>query len=111
MINFDDFLKVDMRAGKIIEVEDFERAKKPTYKVKIDFGPEIGIKNSSVQAKSDYTKEQLLNMQIIGVVNFPPKNIAGFMSEVLILGVYAEDGALSILTPSGKPAKLGGRVS
>jgi tRNA-binding protein len=109
MITYDDFLKVDVRVGKIIEVEDFDRAKKPTYKVKVDFGPEIGIKASSVQAKKEYTKEEMLNRQILGVVNFPPKNIAGFMSEVLILGVPAEDSSLSLLAPSRK-AKIGGRI-
>jgi|SRR5450759_1901597 len=109
MISYDDFVKVDMRVGKVIEVEDFDRAKKPTYKVKVDFGPEVGIKISSVQAKREYTKEEMTNMFVIGVVNFPPKNIAGFMSEVLILGVPAEDGSLSLLVPS-REAKIGGHV-
>ena len=109
MISYDDFLKVDIRTGKIVQVDDFERAKNPTYKVKVDFGDEIGIKCSSVQAKREYTKDALLGMQVVGVVNFPPKNIAGFMSEVLILGVPAEDGLLSILSPT-RPAKLGGHA-
>lgn len=110
MITYEDFSKVDMRVGKIIQVEDFERAQKPSYKVKVDFGPEIGVKWSSVQAKREYTKEELIGWQVVGVVNFPPKNIAGFMSEVLLLGVPAEDGSLSLLEPSRRPAQLGGKV-
>lgn len=107
-INYDDFTKVDARVGKIIEVEDFPRAKNPSYKVTVDFGHEIGIKKSSVQA-TNYDKESLDKMYVIGVVNLAPRNIAGFMSEVLILGVEGEDGKLSLLTPS-KTAKLGSKV-
>ena len=109
MISFDDFMKVDMRVGKIIHVEDFSRTKRPTYKVKVDFGAEVGIKWSSVQAATEYSKDEMLDRYVIGVVNFPPKNIAGFMSEVLLLGVPAEDGSLSLLVPS-RLAKIGGRV-
>lgn len=109
MITYDEFAIVDVRVGKIVSVEDFPRARKPTYKVQVDFGPEIGIKWSSVQAKREYTREEILGRQVLGVVNFPPKNIAGFMSEVLILGVPAEDGSLSLLMPS-RPAQLGGRM-
>ena len=109
MITYDDFVKIEMRTGKIIHVEDFPRAKKPSYKVKADFGPEVGIKWSCVQAKREYTQEELLNRQVIGVLNFPPKNIAGFMSEVLLLGVPAADGGLSLLIPS-REALIGGRV-
>ena len=109
MINYDDFAKVDIRVGKIVSVEDFPRARKPAYKVRVDFGPEIGLKWSSVQAKRDYAQEELLGRQVVGVVNFPPKNIAGFMSEVLLLGVPAEDGGLSLLTPS-RIAQVGGRM-
>ena len=109
-ITFDDFMKVDMRVGKIIHVEPFPRARKPTYKIKVDFGLEIGEKWSSVQAAREYAEEEMLGRQVIGVVNFPPKNIAGFMSEVLIIGVPAEDGSLSLLEPSRRPAQLGGRV-
>jgi len=97
-----------MRTGVILEVEDFPRARKPSYRVKINFGEEIGIKQSSVQA-TNYRKEELVGMQVVCVVNFPPKNIAGFMSEVLVLGVDGADGALSLLIPSRK-AKIGGRV-
>ena len=110
MITYEDFSKVDMRVGKVINVEDFKRARKPSYKVEVDFGPEIGIKWSSVQAKREYTKEELIGREVIGVVNFPPKNIAGFISEVLLLGVPAEDGSLSLLEPSHRPTQLGGKV-
>ena len=108
-INFEDFLKVDIRVGKIIEVTDFERARNPSYKLKVDFGPEIGVKQSSAQFKTDYTPEQLLGRQCLAVVNFAPKNIGGFLSEVLVLGVPSEIGVLSMVTPLNR-AKLGGRL-
>lgn len=108
-ISIDDFFKVDMRVGKIIDVEDFKRAKKPAYRVKIDFGEEIGIKQSSMQAKLDYKAEELIGRQVIAIVNLPPKNIAGFMSEVLVLGVIAKDGGLSLLQPD-REARIGSRV-
>jgi len=108
-ISYEDFTKVDIRAGRIIDVQDFDRARRPTYKVQVDFGPEVGIKVSSVQAKAEYKKDELLNKIVVGVVNFPPKNIAGFMSEALILGVPAEDGTLSLLSPT-RGATLGGKV-
>lgn len=110
MATYEDFLKLDMRVGKVLDVEDHDRARNPSYKVKVDFGPEVGVKWSSVQAKREYTKEELLGREVIGVVNFPPRNIAGFMSEVLLLGVPAEDGSLSLLEPSRRPVKLGGKV-
>jgi len=108
MVTFEDFQKLDMRVGVVKEVEDFPRAKKPSYRVTVDFGEEVGLKSSSVQA-TNYTKEELVGMQVIGVVNFPPRNIAGFMSEVLILGVPGADGQLSILIPS-HVATQGGAV-
>jgi tRNA-binding protein len=107
-ISYEDFSKVGMRTGKIIQVEDFPAARKPAYKVKVDFGPEIGIKCSSVQA-TNYSKEELTGKTVIGIVNFAPKNIAGFQSEVLLLGVPGEDGKLSLLVPS-KAAKAGQKV-
>ena len=109
MISYDDFTRVDIRVGKIVAVEDFVRARTPTYKVQVDFGAEIGLKWSSVQARREYTQEEMLGRQVLGVVNFAPKNIAGFLSEVLILGVPAEDGSLSLLMPS-RPAQVGSRV-
>ncbi len=108
MITFDDFQKVDMRLGVILEVEDFPRARNPSYKAKVDFGGEIGVKHTTMQA-AHYRKEELIGLKVVGVVNFPPKNIAGFMSEVLILGVPGDDGKVSILTPT-RPAPIGGRV-
>ena len=108
-ITYDDFTKVDIRVGKIIEVEDFPRARVPSYKIKVDFGSEIGVKQSSAQAKTDYTPEQLLNKQCLAVVNFEPKNIAGFLSEVLVLGVEHIEGGLSLITPTFE-AKLGTRL-
>lgn len=109
MIEYSDFEKIDIRVGKIIEVLDFPRAKNPSYKLKIDFGEEIGIKQSSGQYKNDYTSEQLLGTQCIAVVNFEPRNIAGFISEVLVLGVPKPEGGLSILRPTDE-AKIGGRM-
>lgn len=108
MAVYQDFQKLDIRVGKIIEVLGFPEAHNPSYKVKVNFGPEIGEKISAVQA-TNYKKEELLKKQIIAVVNFPPKNIAGFLSEVLILGVSGEDGKLSLVVPSRK-AKLGSKL-
>jgi len=108
-ITFQDFEKVDIRVGKIVEVQEFSRARKPSYKVKVDFGEEIGVRWSSVGARQEYSEQEMLGRLVVGVVNFPPKNIAGFLSEALILGVPAEDGGLSLLIPS-RPAKVGGRV-
>lgn len=109
MITYDDFQKVDMRVGKIIQVEEFPRAKNPSYRVQVDLGTELGTKWSSVQAKRDYTPEQLMGRLVVCTVNFPPKNIAGFMSEVLVMGVSNEAGALVLLQPD-RVAPLGSRV-
>ncbi|MFZ5979316.1 MAG: tRNA-binding protein [Candidatus Zixiibacteriota bacterium] len=108
-ITFDDFAKVDIRVGKIVQIEDFPRARVPSYKLTIDFGDEIGLKKSSAQAKSDYTPEQLLNKQCLAVVNFEPKNIAGFLSEVLVLGVDRASGGLSLIAPTYE-ARLGAKL-
>ena len=97
-ISWEDFEKVDMRTGTIIEVNDFPKARKPAYKLKIDFG-ELGIKNSSAQLTKFYTKEDLLNKKVIAVVNFPPKQIADFISECLVLGVYDENKDVILLAP------------
>jgi tRNA-binding protein len=109
IIEYSDFDKVDMRTGLVVAVEDFPRARTPTYKVQVDFGLNIGTKWSSVQAKNDYSVDELLGRQLLGVVNLAPKSIAGFLSEALLLGVPAEQGTLSLLVPS-RPAKVGGRV-
>lgn len=108
MIAWEDFEKVDMRVGVITAVEDFPRARMPSYRVTVDFGPEVGTRRSSIQA-TNYAREELLGLRVVGVVNFPPKNIAGFLSEALILGVPGDDGHVALLTPS-RPAGLGGRV-
>jgi tRNA-binding protein len=108
MATIEEFQRLDIRAGVISAVEDFPRARTPAYRVTVDFGPEIGVKRSSAQA-TNYDKEDLIGMAVLGVVNLPPRNIAGFVSEVLILGVPGEDGALALLTPS-RPARTGGRV-
>jgi tRNA-binding protein len=101
MITWDDFEKIDMRIGTIVEVSDFEKAKKSAYKLKIDFGTE-GIKNSSAQITVLYAKEELVGKQIIAVINFPPKQIANFISECLVLGVYNEDNNVVLLQAERK---------
>ena len=98
MISWEDFEKIDMRVGTVIEVDDFPKAKKPAYKLKIDFG-ELGIKQSSAQITDLYSKEDLLNKQVVAVVNFAPKQIANFISECLVMGVYAEDNSVVLLKP------------
>jgi len=98
-INWSDFEKIDMRIGTIIEATEFHRAKKPAYQLTIDFGAEVGIKRSSAQITKHYTLESLKGQQIIAVVNFPPKNIAGFISECLILGIYDEQNDVVLLSP------------
>jgi len=108
MATFEDFQKIDIRVGKIIEVKDFKEARNHSYKVKIDFG-ELGIKISSAQITKLYSKEDLFNRPIVAVVNFPPKRIAGFKSEVLILGVMKEDGEVILLQPE-REVPLGYRI-
>lgn len=109
MIEYSDFANVEMRAGRIVKVEEFPRARTPSYKVLVDFGPEVGERWSSMQAATDYRTEDLLDTWVVGVVNMPEKNIAGFRSQALILGVPAPDGGLSLLRPD-RGAQPGGRV-
>ena len=95
MVTFDDFLKLDIRVGTIINAEDFPKAKRPAYQLEINFG-ELGIKRSSAQITELYKKEDLIGKQILAVVNFPKKQIANFMSEVLVLGIYSKNGVVLI---------------
>lgn len=104
MITWNDFEKIDMRLGTIVEVTDFPEAKKPAYKLKVDFGTEIGIKQSSAQITVHYKKEDLLNRQVVAVVNFPPKQIANFISECLVLGVYDTGNDVILLKPDKQTA-------
>ena len=109
MITYADFEKVDIRVGKIIRVEDFPQARKPAYKLTIDFGPEIGTKRSSAQVSKHYTKDELLGKQVMGVVNFPPKQIGPFISEALTLGLPDGEGGVVLLSPT-KEVPLGGKM-
>lgn len=104
MASFDDFAKLDIRVGEIIHAEEFPRARKPTYKLRVDFGEEIGEKDSSSQITEKYNLEELIGKQVLAVVNFPPKNIGGFISEVLVLGTYSEGGVV-LIEPERKVEK------
>jgi tRNA-binding protein len=107
--SFDDFLKIDMRVGRIVEVEEFPEARVPAWKLTVDFGTEIGTKRSSAQI-THYTREGLLGRLVVGVVNFPPKRIAGFPSEVLVLGALDDDKGVVLLQPD-QDAELGSRIA
>ena len=109
IINFEDFTKVDLRIGSIIEVKDFPKAKKPAYQLTIDFGA-LGIKKSSAQITDLYTKEDLQNKQVVAVINFEPRQIANFKSEVLVLGIYNQEGNV-VLLKATEPIKNGEQVS
>ncbi|MFN3614755.1 MAG: tRNA-binding protein [Rubrimonas sp.] len=109
MIAFDDFLKIDIRVGRVTDVQPFPEARKPAWKLWIDFGPEIGVKRSSAQIVARYAREQLLGRQVLAVVNFPPRQIGPFMSEVLTLGVADADGAVVLVGPDAD-VPLGSRL-
>ena len=101
-IHFDDFLKVDIRVGTVLDIAEFPEARKPSYKLKIDFGKGVGVKKSSAQITVNYNKDQILGKQVIAVVNFPPRQIGPFMSEVLVLGVMDEQNQVVLLESSKK---------
>jgi tRNA-binding protein len=112
MITYEDFEKIDIRLGKIVEVRDFPEARKPAYKLFIDFGPEIGIKKSSVQLVGTYEKEELPGLLVACVINFPVRRVGPFDSEVLTLGFKNTEGLGYVLvTPSKETVKLGDRLS
>ena len=102
---FDDFMKLDIRVGTIVEARPFEKARKPAYQLLVDLGPELGRKRSSTQ---QYTPEELVGKQVLAVVNFPPRQIANFFSEVLVLGTYSQGGVV-LITPD-KPVENGDRL-
>ena len=108
-ISFDDFLAVDIRVGTIVEAEPYPEARKPAYKLRIDFGPDIGIKKSSAQITVHYTIEGLIGQQVAAVVNFPPRQIGKFMSEVLTLGFSDSNGDIVLLQPE-RAVPNGGRM-
>jgi len=110
MATIEDFQKIDIRVGKVLEVNYFPEARKPAYKLKIDFGPEVGIKNSSVQIVDLYSKEELVGKLVMGVVNFPARKIGPFESEVLTLGVSDSEGRVVLITPDKKNPILGGKL-
>ncbi len=108
-ITYDDFLNVDIRVGKILKAENFPEARKPAYKLFIDFGPEIGEKKTSAQITQNYKAEELAGKYVAAVINFPPKQIGPFMSEVLTLGFLDENGHVVLVSPD-KDVPLGGRL-
>jgi tRNA-binding protein len=108
-LSYAEFERVDIRVGQVVDVQDFPEARKPAYKLRIDFGPALGIKKSSAQATKHYSKADLLNRRVVAVVNFPPKQIGPYMSEVLTLGVPDGDGSVVLLVPE-RDVPLGGRM-
>ena len=108
MATFEDFMKLDIRVGTIVDAVPFAKARKPAYQLRVDFGEELGIKKSSAQITQQYQPEELIGKQVLAVVNFPPRQIADFMSEVLVLGTYSEGGVV-LITPD-KAVKNGDKL-
>lgn len=108
-VSFNDFMKLDIRVGEIIAVEEFPQARKPAFKLQVDFGDRVGVKKSSAQITAHYTAQTLIGKQVIAVVNFPPRQIGSFMSEVLILGLPDDTGAVVLLAPD-QNVPIGGRL-
>ena len=108
MATIDDFYKLDIRVGTVLEAKPFPKARRPAYQLTVDFGAEIGMKRSSAQITEHYRPEELVGMQVLAVVNFPPRQIADFMSEVLVLGTYSEGGVV-LITPQ-QPAANGDKL-
>lgn len=102
MISWEDFEKVELRIGTIVDVQDFPEARRPAYKIKVDLGPDLGIKKSSAQVTDIYSKEEILGKQVICVCNFPPKQVGPYMSEVLVTGFYNEDNKVVLATVERK---------
>lgn len=108
MAVFEDFMKLDIRVGTIISAVNFEKARKPAYQLEVDFGGDLGIKKSSAQITEHYTADELIGKQVLAVVNFPPRQIANFFSQVLVLGTYSEGGV--VLIRPDMPVKNGDRL-
>ncbi len=108
-ITFDDFLKTDIRVGVIVQAEEFPEARKPAFKLWVDLGGDLGIKKSSAQITAHYTTEELIGLQVMAVVNFPPRQIGKVMSEILVLGVPDENGEVVLISPN-RDVPLGGRL-
>lgn len=108
MAAFDDFMKLDIRVGTVVEAKVFDKARRPAYQLRVDLGEELGIKKSSAQITEQYTPEELIGKQVLAVVNFPPRQIADFMSEILVLGTYSEGGVV-LITPD-KAVKNGDKL-
>jgi tRNA-binding protein len=111
MATIEDFHKLDIRVGVVIAVEDFPEARKPAYKLLVDFGPEIGKKRSSAQITTRYTKETLMGKKVLAVVNFPPRQVGPFLSEVLVLGVPDEENQTLLIVPDGSGSRVGGKLA
>ncbi|MES2121799.1 MAG: tRNA-binding protein [Chlamydiota bacterium] len=110
MATIDDFQKIDIRVGIVVEVHDFPEARKPAYQLTIDFGPVIGKKRSSAQITYHYQKEELLGKKVLAVVNFPPRQIGPFISEVLVLGVPDENNHIVLVVPEKADASISGKL-